>query len=143
VLFRSSSTSQVSGEVGIADSRVDRLTSFFRNYNSPLANYSQEIVQAADENNFDFRYLPAIAAQESQWCKKIPANSYNCWGYGITSKKTIRFSSYSEAINTVSKALGKYYISRGLTNLEEIGHNWNPANNNDWLEKVNYFLKQI
>lgn len=138
-----SATTQVYGEIGIEDSRVEKVASFFRKYGSILEKYSQEIVQASDKNNFDYRILAAIAMQESQGCQKIPAKSYNCWGYGINSKQTIRFSSYSEAITTVSNAIGKYYTGKGLTTPERMGPLWNPTDNNGWIEKVNYFLNQI
>src|SRR5947207_12557329 len=73
-----SQETQFSGSVEISDARIERLKTFFRNYGSVLEQYSQEIVQAADTYNLDYRLLPAIAMQESTVCKKVIPNSFNC-----------------------------------------------------------------
>ncbi len=133
----------ISGEVNSVDARIEKLREFFASYNSVLANYSEIFVASADKNNLDYRLLAAISMQESQGCKKIPNNSFNCFGYGVTKHKTLTFDSYPQAIETVSSAMGKYYINQGLNTPDKIGQRWNPTNNNEWIDKVNYFINEI
>lgn len=133
----------MSGTIGVEDNRVAKLTSFFQKYGSILENYSQQFVDVADQNDLDYRLLPAVAMQESQGCKKIPADSNNCWGYGITKSQTMKFPNIETAINTISKSLGKYYSSNGLITVDQIGTKWNPTNQNNWTDKVKYFMDQI
>src|SRR5258706_10887166 len=43
------------------DARVEKVRAFFRDYGSILANYSDLLVEKADEYGLDYRLLPAIA----------------------------------------------------------------------------------
>jgi len=134
---------QFAGSVISADARVARVKAFFRAYGSILEQFSQDIVSAADTYGLDYRLLPAIAMQESQGGKNIVEGTNNPFGWGITSKQTIRFDTYSQAIETVSKFLAKNYIRQGKSTPEDIGKIYNPTNTNDWAGKVNYFMTQI
>lgn len=133
----------ISGQVNGVDARIEKLREFFSAYNSALANYADLFVASADKNNFDYRLLAAIAMQESRGGKVMPPNSNNPFGYGINSKQTLKFDNFAQAIQTVSDALGKYYINRGFNTPEKIGSIWNPTNDNDWIAKVNYFINEI
>ena len=125
------------------DSRVELVRQFFERYRSPLEPYAQNIVSAADKHNIDFRLLPAIAMQESNLCQKIPKNSYNCWGFGIYGKTMTMFGNYSEAIETVSKAIAKDYVNKGLDTAQEIMKKYTPSNNGAWANSVNYFINSL
>ncbi|HEX7042023.1 MAG TPA: hypothetical protein VF189_02135 [Patescibacteria group bacterium] len=127
----------------LQDKRVGDLQSFFTTYHSPLLLYSQEIVTKADEYGIDYRLLPAIAMQESGLCKKALSKApYNCWGFGIYGKKITSFSSYDEAIDTITR----YFANKkenGVSTLEEIGKIYNPGNTNNWIENVTTIIGQI
>lgn len=125
------------------EARAQVLNEFFSHYNSPLAAYAQQIVDAADANGLDYRLLPAIAFQESTLCKKIPKDSFNCWGFGIYSGKVTRFENFGEAIDTVSRALAKHYKANGLEEPEEIVTKWNPGSNGSWEDSVNLTMDKI
>ncbi len=125
------------------DARVAMLEHFFSSYGSPLKPYALNIVTAADKYKLDFRLLPAIAMQESNVCKKIPKNSYNCWGFGIYGGRTERFDDYGQAIETVSKILAKHYIGNGLNTPEEIMHKYTPSSNGSWAFGVSQFMDQL
>lgn len=125
------------------DTRVANLKSFLRNYNSPLYDYAELIVETSDENQLDYRLIPAIAIQESGGCKVIPHNSYNCWGYGIYGNTVTRFSSYDEAITTVARGLKKNYIDKGLTTTSAIMSKYTPSSNGSWAEGVEKVLNWI
>lgn len=127
-------------DVIYADSRVAYLHNFLTRYNSPLVPYAEELVKIADENGIHYGLLPAIAMVESNLCKKIPDDSFNCWGWGIYGKTVTRFSSFSEAMDTVARGLKKNYIDKGYVTPEQIMVKYNPTNHNNWLGGVNFFF---
>lgn len=128
--------------VDLTDRRVTSLQTFFAKYNSPLLDYAGLIVEKADEYNIDYRLLPAIAMQESLLCKKATPGSYNCWGFGIYGKKRTSFSSYPDAIDTITRYFAKKK-SNGVDTLEEIGNIYNPTNYNDWKGKVSMVMSKL
>ncbi|HSW97023.1 MAG TPA: hypothetical protein VLF89_04320 [Candidatus Saccharimonadales bacterium] len=129
-----------------SDGRVAKLEQFFAKYNSPLEPYAQNIVDTADKYNISYKLLPAIAGQESGWCKHIIVDSHNCWGWGIYKNHTTTFSDYPTAIDTVSRGLAKNYVKKGMTTPAQIMQVYNPtsnANGGTWAEGVSYFLGQL
>lgn len=125
------------------DSRVEMIRQFLVRYSSPLEPYAQNIVDAADRYGLDFRLLPAIAMQESNLCKKIPNNSYNCWGFGIYGHTVTRFNGYAEAIDVVTKTLAIKYKAKGLTTPTEIMSLYTPSSNGSWAHGVNTFMSEL
>ncbi len=130
-------------EFKMADGRSANLRNFFRKYNSPLYDYAELIVAVSDQYQFDYRLLPAIAMQESNLCRVIPENSYNCWGWGIYGSTITRFSSYEEAIRTVARGIKKDYIDKGLVTASSIMSKYTPSSNGSWAYGVNTFLKML
>ncbi len=91
----------------IADERqkkAETIDAFFASYDAPLEGYGMKFVLEAEENDIDWRLLPAIAMREStggkQACKKA-ANSV--FGYGSCK---LSFKSIDESIELVSRSLG-------------------------------------
>ncbi|MBI2049542.1 hypothetical protein HYT32_01390 [Candidatus Roizmanbacteria bacterium] len=125
------------------DARVEMVKQFFEKYDSPLEPFAQNVVDSADKHDLDFRLIPSIAMQESNLCKKIIVDSYNCWGFGIYGKKVTRFTNYPEAIETVTKTLAKYNQQFGLETPEEIMTKYTPSSNGSWAESVNYFMSHL
>jgi|SRR3989344_1711065 len=130
-------------QITAMDSRVEIVRQFFEKYKSPLEPFAQSVIDAADQYDLDFRLIPAIAMQESNLCHKIILESYNCWGFGIYGKKVTRFTSYPEAIETVTKTLAKNYKQKGLETAEEIMSKYTPSSNGSWADSVNYFMDQL
>lgn len=130
-------------KVEAEDARIIVLKEFFERYNSPLVIYAEKIVKEADLHSIDYRLLPAIAMKESNLCKKIPVNSFNCWGFGIYGDKVTRFDSYATAIETVSKGLSKNYIQKGLIEPFDIMQKYTPSSNGSWAQTVNHYMEQI
>lgn len=130
-------------DITVSDARIANLKSFFRKYNSPLYDFADVIVKTADTYQFDYRLLPAIAMQESNLCKYIPENSYNCWGWGIYGDTVTRFESYPEAIETVSKGIKEHYINKGLVTATTIMEKYTPSSNGSWANGVNTFLRAL
>ncbi len=131
---------EFSGEIKFVDGRAVNLKNFFRKYNSPLYDSADFIVKTSDKYGFDYRLLPAIAMQESNLCRVIPENSFNCWGYGIYGSQVLRFSSYDEAAETVAKGLKKNYIDKGLTTPEAIMSKYTPSSPGSWAKAINHFI---
>lgn len=123
--------------------RIEALVKFFEKYNSPLAEFAREIVIAADEYGLDYRLLPAIAMQESTLCKKMPKESFNCWGFGIYGGKVTRFSDYAHAIDTISRAIARDYHAKGLYDPADIMKKYTPSNKGEWAENVSYVMGRI
>lgn len=133
----------VSQQITSADARPEILKQYMKNYGSPLAPYSDLIVQTADKYSLDYRLITAIAQQESNICKIIPPESYNCWGWGITGSGTLGFSSYENGIEIVSKGIKTEYIDKGYTTINEIMSKYTPQSNGSWAEGVNEFMSEM
>jgi hypothetical protein len=133
----------ITTHIDVHEARVDALSEFFARYNSPLQDYASQIVQAADKYGLDYRLIPAIAMQESILCRRIPKNSYNCWGFGIYGGKVKRFANFSDAIETVTKTLALEYHDKGLKEPSEIVSKYTPGNTNDWSGNVSYIMGRI
>lgn len=130
-------------EIVSEDARAEILSEYLTYYKSPLEPYSEFIVEVADKHDMDFRLIVSIAQQESNLCKFIPPESYNCWGWGIHSRGTLGFGSYEEGIETVSAGIKKNYIDMGLRTAEEIMSKYTPSSPGTWARGVNTFMADM
>ncbi len=133
----------VSSSIESADARPQIVKQYLERYNSPLVPYAEFIVETADKYSIDFRLVTAIAQQESNLCKIIPVDSYNCWGWGIHSKGTLGFESFSEGIETVSYGLREEYLNKGYSTIEEIMSKYTPLSNGSWANGVSAFMQDM
>lgn len=122
---------------------VELIRQFLERYNSPLEPYAEYFVVKAHEYGLDPRLLPAIAMQESTLCRKIPENSYNCWGFGIYGGRVTRFNDYGHAIDVISKTLGTKYKDKGLVTPDQIMTLYTPSNIGTWSANVTFFMEQM
>lgn len=126
------------------DARSELIKQYLIKYNSPLIGLEEFMVTKADEFEMDYRLIPAIAQQESNLCKVIPPNTYNCWGWGIHSRGTLGFNSYEEAISTVMNGLKNEYINKGLTTPDTIWKKYTPSSpDGAWAKGVNQFMNEM
>jgi hypothetical protein len=133
----------VSSTIDSADARPEIVKKYLAFYNSPLVPYANVIVEVADKYSIDFRLITAIAQQESNLCKIIPPDSYNCWGWGIHSRGTLGFSSFGEGIETVSKGLREEYLNKGYSTIDDIMSKYTPSSNGSWANGVNTFMSEM
>ena len=133
----------VAGAATSADARVELVRAYLESYRSPLEPLAQFIVDTADKYGLDYRLTTAIAQQESNLCRYIPAGSYNCWGWGIHSQGSLGFSSFEEGIETVSAGLKKNYIDMGYVTPDEIMKKYTPLSPGTWAIGVNKFLSEM
>ena len=108
--------------------KADAIDSYFKSHDMPLVSTGMKMVQEAEDNDLDWRLLPAIAVRESTGgkndCVKVKNNPFG-WG-----SCKIGFDSLDEAIETVAMNLGgnnstteKHYAGKTLT---QILHAYNP-----------------
>lgn len=146
LLGSNKSLTEISSDVTVADARPLILRKYLAQRNSELEPHAQLLVDTSDKYGLDFRLLVAIARQESNLCKIIPHNSYNCWGFGIYGTKVTRFDNYPQAIETVSKTLKLQYLDKGLDTPEKIMAKYTPpsvALGGPWAKGVNQFLDEL
>lgn len=133
----------ITTQIGSSDARAEILNQYLKYYSSPLSEYADFIVTTADKYGVDFRLITAIAQQESNLCKYIPPNTYNCWGWGIHSQGTLGFSSFKEGIDVVTAGLKSEYIDKGYTSVDEIMSKYTPSSPGSWAHGVNTFMEDL
>ncbi|MDD4136214.1 MAG: hypothetical protein PHN66_04055 [Candidatus Shapirobacteria bacterium] len=126
-----------------ADARPMLIKKYLEKYNSPMAPYSDLIFQISEDYGFEYYWIVAIAQQESNLCKKAPENSYNCWGYGIHKKGTLRFDGYELAIKSYAEYLKREYFDKGLNTPELMMKKYCPSSNGSWANGVNQFIEEL
>lgn len=130
------SPAKISPEQAKKDLRKIKLRMFLAKYNSQLADHAEYIVDIADEYNIPWSLVPAIAGVESTFCRRIPAGSYNCWGWN---NGNYYFSDFGQAIKIISEALQQRYFAKGLNTPEKIAPIYAPPSKS-WGWKVRYFM---
>lgn len=142
---RAQTVSQPSAELVIPeyhspyDYRVENLRDFFEKYNSPLVDYAENFVACADQNNIDYRLVPAITGVESTFGKHIPEGSYNAYGWA---NGEYTFESWEDSIAHVSEILKTKYIDKGAESVYEIARIYAPPSTT-WGKNVAYFMTKI
>jgi len=126
-----------------ADARPVLIKKYLEKYKSPLAPYSDLIFQISEDYGFEYYWIPAIAQQESNLCKKAPEGSHNCWGYGIHKKGTLKFDNYELAIKSYAEYLKREYFDKGLNTPELIMTKYCPSSNGSWANGVNQFIEEL
>lgn len=133
----------VDATVSGADARPMLIKKYLEKYNSPMAPYSDLIFQISEDYGFEYYWIVAIAQQESNLCKKAPENSYNCWGYGVHKKGTLRFDGYELAIKSYAEYLKREYFDKGLNTPELMMKKYCPSSNGSWANGVNQFIEEL
>lgn len=122
------------------DDRAQILKAYLLSHKSPLADYADEFVIAADLYGLpDWRLVPAISGVESTFGKAIPSQSFNAYGWANGAHA---FNNWPESIAIVTKTLKQKYYDRGLTTIESIGRVYAPPSTT-WAGKVHFFMKKI
>ena len=122
------------------DSRAKVLTDYFALYNSPLEYHAQDVVDAADQYQLDWKLIPAISGVESTFGKFTPGG-YNAWGWGVYGNQAVWFKSWKEGIFIVTEGLKQNYIDQGLTNPYSMNQSY--AASPFWGWKVTYFMTDL
>ena len=127
------------------DQRAVILRDYFAKYDSPLQDYAEDFVDAADTYGVDWKLVPSIAGVESTFGKATPGNyyypSYNGWGWGVYGTQSLSFKSWKDGIYTVTAGLQKNYISKGITSPYDI--NYTYASSTAWGGHVAFFMDDL
>ena len=126
-----------------ADARAEILRQYLDKYGSPLEPYSQLLVDVSDQNGFDYRWMVAIAQQESNLCKYIPEGSHNCWGWGIYGDKITGFASYEEAIRSIAPQFKEIFLKHPTITADEVMKTYTPPSDGSWAYGVNQFMDEL
>jgi len=109
-------------QVVLAEEHAKKIDAYFAKRNMPLEGYGAKLVKAGEDNNLDWRLLPAIAIKESTGGKFACYNNPFGWG-----SCKIKFKSFDAAIDTVAMNLGgnnprtaQYY--KDATTIEILHH---------------------
>ncbi len=121
------------------DYRVYTLRKFLAKNSSPLTPYSLDFIKLADYYGIDWRMVPAISGVESTFGKRIPAGSYNAYGWA---NGNYSFKSWPDSINTVSMTLRTKYIDKGAVSINRIAHIYAPPSIT-WGRNVKFFVAKI
>lgn len=141
--FSEENEREIEGNVVPDDARPLLIKGYLEKYKSPLAPYYDLILKLSDTYGFEYYWILAIGQQESNLCKKIPENSFNCWGYGINSAGTLRFENYELALRSFAEYLKREYFDKGLNTPELIMKKYCPHSNGSWAYGVNQFIDEI
>jgi hypothetical protein len=133
------SSAQLAENEAAFDNRIQILEDYLKKYDSPLAEYANEFVEAADAYGLDWRLLVAITGVESTYGKFIPKNSYNAYGWA---NGAYYFESWPDSIWHVSQALKEKYIDRGADTIYKIGRIYAPPSP-FWAGKVIRLMAEI
>lgn len=128
----------------IDDARPEIVRQYLHRYQSPLEKHAQLIVDLSDQYNFDYRWLVAIAQQESNLCKRIPVDSHNCWGWGIYGDKVTRFDSFEEALRRIAPQFVKIFLKGDHTREPmEVMKTYTPPSDGSWANGVSTFFGHL
>jgi len=120
------------------DPRIVQLSSYLQTRKSPLVPFATTLITISDTFNLPWTLIPAIAGVESNFCRSIPYQSFNCWGWNNGST---RFTNYDIAIETVAKTLREKYVNRGLDTPEKMNRIY--ASSGAWAGNVRFFMRSI
>lgn len=137
---------EVDGGIEYTDARAKIIENFFEKYNSILAFYASTFIAASDKYHLDYRLLPAISMQESNGGKRVIKDSYNPFGFGIYGSKALKFNSWDEGIEVVSRSLREDYLNEGLTTPERIMEKYTPpslSKGGTWAKGVTSFMEEL
>ncbi len=117
------------------DARLKHLQKFFAKGNCPAQKYSLVFLEAADNNDLDWRLLPSISFIESTGGKAAKNNNLFGWDSG-----RVGFSSPAEGIQTVGYRLAhsQLYRDKGV---DEILAVYNP--DAEYAGRVKSVMRQI
>lgn len=134
---------KISEQISMDDARPVILKKYLEKYKSPLLPYADLIFQLSKDYGYEYYWIVAIAQQESNLCKKIPDDSYNCWGYGIHKKGTLKFDNYELSIRSYAEYLKREYFDKGLNTPELIMKKYCPSSNGSWAKGVQQFIDEM
>ncbi len=142
---------QIKTSIKIADARPEIIRQYLSKFESPLEPHANLIVNLSDQYNFDYRWLVAIAQQESNLCRHIPDDSFNCWGWGIYPDpsnpevmKITRFDNYEDALRRIAPQFTKIFLKgTHYKDPNEVMKTYTPPSDGSWADGVSLFFEHL
>lgn len=142
---------KVLGETTLTATTEDAVPTLVKNYlaknKSPMSDSSDYLVSSARKYGIDPLLMVAIAQCESNLGKKMPAECYNPFGWGIHSEGRLCFENWAQGYEVVAKGLKEKYLNKGLNTPQEIMTKYNLTSilNSDgsWAKCVDKFLNEV
>lgn len=129
----------IRGSLLPTDPRVIALQNVLQQYNSPLTPYAATFVKAADKYGVDWRLLPAISGQESQFGTLMVEGTHNAYGWD---QGYWQFTDWPESISYITKELKQRFIHpKEPHNIYLIAMQY--AEDPNWPIGVRGFMEQI
>lgn len=116
--------------------QIENIRVYLSKRNSPLAQFANEFVDAANYYNIDYRLVAAISIIESSGGIHN-FKPYNAWGWGSKS-----FDNFKDGIWSISQGLSKYY-EKGADTPQEIAKSYCPPHSVKWGNNVSFVMSQI
>lgn len=142
------STSLPRDSVGLIDVRAFVLDQYFAANQSPLYGTGRVFVDACNRYGAprDCVVVAAIARAETDLCKYYTSASYyNCWGFGGGGANRIRFNSWEESIDRVTRVLVQRYGIESMNDpslMEKVFCGSEPGCTG-WGNRVKYHMNAI
>ena len=130
------------------DPRAYVFEEYFRRNNSPMQGTGEIFVNNCIKYQMprDCITIVAIARAETDLCKYGGSDSYfNCWGFGGGGIYRMRFTSWEESIDRVSRSLAWSYGERFILDprrMERTFCGWEPGCTG-WGARVLFFVNEI
>ena len=118
------------------DPRLVRLQEFFESNACPARRFAEDFIEAADNNDLDWRLLPSISYLESGGGKAYRNNNILGWSNG-----NHRFQSVRAGIHAVAERLATSPLYRDKS-IDEILRTFNPEHQ-DYVTRVKTVMRQI
>ena len=135
---------QMKTAVKVDDARPEIVRQYLHKYESPLEPFAKLIVDLSDQYDFDYRWMVAIAQQESNLCKRIPEDSHNCWGWGIYGDKITRFDSFDDALRRIAPQFVTIFLKGDHTREPmEVMKTYTPPSDGSWANGVSTFFRHL
>jgi len=130
----------------IKDERAKKVQAYLEKANSPLADYSEYIVNMADQYDIPWTLVAAISGKESSFCKNIKAGSHNCWGimtWDSAGNRDIRtFATWQDGIRFATKLLSENY-RHDMNRAIQAKYCPSFECSNTWVNDVTSFQEEI
>lgn len=125
------------------------LDAYLSSKGSPMAGDGAAFVASGGRWKVDPRLLVAISGAESNF-GQITCAPYNGWGWGCPNGP-YAFTSWADAIETVTRGLRTGYLAEGRTSVALIQQKYAPSGaandptglNNHWVANVSRFLLEL
>ncbi len=127
----------------VDDARPLTIKNYLENYHSHLVPNADLIFEASIRVGLSPYLVVAISQQESNLCKKVPPNCFNCWGIGIHSRGTLCYESYEQGIKKAIKYFKEEYLDKGLETPEQMMGKYCPLSDGSWAAGINQFLGEL